>query len=173
MENMRTVGEAAPDEELTPTDVEIRDQSFEERMRARRLQREQRTTESFDVPGFEDLFRVEMQVIGYKRLADVALRHARVRDEALRTLYIAADQILMATVGFHRVKDEGGYEQADGDTWLSLARSFDNTIDATLRPRAALIRLLEGAGVIALNNDWYEWNTRGNQTVDKELAGDF
>ena len=173
MQDTINVGEAKPDEELTPTDVEVRDQSFEDRMRARRLQREQRSTETFDVPGFEDLFKVEMQVIGYKRLADVALRHNRVRDEALRTLYIAADQILMATVGFHRVKDDGGFVEAEGDTWLALARTFDNTIDSTVRPRPALIRLLEGSGVIALNNDWYEWNTRGNQDVDKELMGDF
>lgn len=168
-----TVREDEPVEEFTPTGIEVRDKSFEDRMRARRVQREQRTTETFDVPGFEDLFRVEMQAIGYKRLADLALHHQRVRDEALRSLYIAADQVLAATVGFHRVKDDGGFTDATGDTWLTLARTFDDTIDGTVRPRAALIRLLEGQAVLALNNDWYEWNTRGNQEVDRDLSADF
>jgi len=149
------------------------DTSFESRLQERRKQRESRTTETFDTPGFEDLFKVEMQAIGYKRLADLTNRHARVRDESLRTLYIAADQVLAATVAFHKVMPDGTLELAEGATWMALAKAFDPTLDGTVRPRAALIRMLDGTGVLELCNDWYVWNTRGNAQVDKELGADF
>jgi hypothetical protein len=151
------------------------DASFDARMQQRRVQREQRTTETFDVPGFEDLFRVEMQVVGYKRLSEIALSHQRQRDDGLRALYIAADQVLTATVAFHKLRDDGSGEtdEAEGATWLAMAHAFDPTLGPSTRPRVALIRLLEGAGVLALNNDWFEWNTRGNGQVDKELGLDF
>ena len=148
--------------------------SFDARMQERRVQREQRTTQIFDVPGFEDLFQVEMQVVGYKRMADIALKHQRQRDESLQALYIAADQVLAATVGFHKVRDDGrGIEEAEGATWLTLAHAFDPQLGPDTRPRVAVIRLLDGPGVLALNNDWYAWNTRGNGTVDRELGLDF
>jgi hypothetical protein len=156
------------------SELATRDGSFETRMQERRRQRERRTTELFEPPGFEDLFRVEMQTVSYKKLADIALRHQRQRDEALQALYIAADQVLTATVGFRKVGPDGELQELDEPlTWGDLARAFDPTIDATVRPRAALIRLLEGAGVVELNGDWYTWNTRGNAQVDRELQEDF
>ena len=147
--------------------------SFEARMQERRRQRETRTTEMFEPPGFEDLFRVEMQVVGYKRLADIALRHQRQRDDGLRSLYIAADQIIAATVAFHLVKDDGSLDEIDDGSWLGIAQRMYPELDATTRPRVAVIRLLEGPGVLELNNDWYAWNTRGNVDVERELGLDF
>jgi hypothetical protein len=148
--------------------------SFEARMQERRVQREQRTTELFDVPGFEDIFRVEMQVVGFKPMSDIALRHQRNRDDGMRALAIAAEQVMAATVAFHLIRDDGTTAPAEGDpSWVDMARAYDPTLDAMVRPRVALIRLLEGPGVLALNNEWFEWNTRGNQQVDKELAADF
>ena len=147
--------------------------SFEARIRARRTEREQRTTELFEPPGFEDLFRVEMQVLGYRHLADIALKHQRQRDDAMRALYLAADQVLAATVAFHLVKDDGSLDVIDDASWLELARRMYPELDATTRPRVAIIRLLEAAGVLALNNDWFDWNTHGNAQVDRELSGDF
>jgi hypothetical protein len=148
--------------------------SFEARMQERRVQREQRTTELFEPPGFEDIFRVEMQVVGFKPLSEIALRHQRQRDDGMRALAIAAEQIMLATVGFHMVRDDGTTAEAEGDpTWLDMARAYDPNLGPDTRERVAVIRLLEGPGVLALNNDWFEWNTRGNQQVDKELAADF
>jgi hypothetical protein len=147
--------------------------SFEARMQERRRQREARSTETFDPPGFEDLFKVEMQVLGYKRIADIALSHQRQRDDALRSLYIACDQVVAATVAFHLVMDDGSLDEITDGSWLSIAQRMYPELDATTRPRVALIRLLEGAGVLALNNEWYAWNTRGNVDVDRELSLDF
>jgi len=156
----------------SPVDGLSNDGAFESRLQERRKQREQRKTEQFDPPGFEDLFKVEMQVVGYKRLADIALRHQRVRDDANRNLYIAADQLLAATVGFYKVEGERLVE-AENMTWMSLAQAFDPNLDAMVKPRQAMIRLLEGAGVVELHGDWYTWNTRGNAQVERELETDF
>jgi hypothetical protein len=147
--------------------------SFEARMQERRRQREERTTEMFGPPGFEDLFRVEMQVVGYKRMADIALRHQRQRDDGLRSLYIAADQVLTATVAFHLVKDDGTLDEIEHASWVAIAQRMYPELDENTRPRVALIRLLEGPGVLELNNDWYAWNTRGNVDVERELSLDF
>jgi hypothetical protein len=147
--------------------------SFEARMRERRHQREARTTQMFEPPGFEDLFRVEMQVLGYRRLADIALAQQRQRDESLRALYIAADQVVAATVGFHLVMADGTLDEVEDGSWLAIARRMYPELDGTARPRVAVIRLLEGPGVLELNNDWYAWNTRGNVDVDRELGLDF
>jgi hypothetical protein len=156
-----------------PEIVENNDGSFESRMQERRRQREQRTSEVFDVPGFEDLFKVEMKVLGYKRLADLALPHSRVRDDSLRQLYISADQVIAATVGFHKIMEDGSLREAEGATWMDMAKAFDPSLDGTVKPRAALIRLLDGTGVLELSNDWYTWNARGNVQVDKDLGADF
>ena len=147
--------------------------SFEARMQERRRQRERRTTEIFDVPGFEELFKVELRAVGYKQLANITTKHQRERDEAMRILYNASDAILVATVAFHKIMSDESLREAKGGTWATMARAFDPTLDNTVRPRAALIRLLEGQGVIELYNDWYAWNGRGNQAVEKELTGDF
>ena len=151
-----------------------RDGAFEQRMQDVRRQREQRTTETFDVPGFEGIVKVELQVLGYRRMTDLAMGHVRQRDDSLRALYTAADQLLAATVAFHKVQPDGSLEPADGMTWVMLAQAYDPALNVTIRPRAALIRLLDdGKGVTELHGEWYGWNTRGNEKVDGELTEDF
>jgi hypothetical protein len=159
---------------LEAQDQAARNGSFEQRMQAVRRQREQRTTELFEVPGFEHLFKVEMQVLGVKRMNDVAFAHTRQRDDSLRALYIQADQVLAATVAFHKIADDGQLAEADGMTWLDAAKAYDPNLNATVRPRVALIRLLDdGKGLGELHGAWYAWNTRGNEEVDRELTADF
>jgi hypothetical protein len=151
-----------------------RDGAFEARMQEVRRQREQRTTEVFEVPGFESIIKVELRVLGYKKTTDVAIQHVRQRDDSLRALYTAADQLLAATVAFHKIQADGSLEAAEGLSWLQLAQAYDPSINATVRPRTALIRLLDdGKGVNELHGAWYSWNTRGNEKVDGELEQDF
>jgi hypothetical protein len=147
--------------------------SLAARLQERRVEREQRTTELFEPPGFEDMFKIEMQVVGFKRLADIVLAHQRQRDEALRALYSAADQVLAATVAFHVVRDDGSTELGESLTWNTLASAFDPTLTAETRPRVALIRLLDATGVMELFAEWNEWNSHGNGSVDKGLSADF
>ena len=161
----------------TPLEVQAqahRNGSFEDRMQEVRRQREQRTTERFEVPGFEDLFEVEMQVLGVKRMNDIAFKHVRVRDDSMRALYIQADQVMAATVAFHKLQPDGETAPAEDMTWMDAARAYDPNLSATITPRAALIRLLDdGKGLGELHGSWYGWNTRGNDIVDKELGRDF
>jgi hypothetical protein len=147
--------------------------SFEARMQERRVQREQRTTELFEPPGFEDMFRVEMQVVGYRRLSAIAFRHQRGRDDGMRLLAIAAETIAEATVGFHLVLGDGTTVATEKTDWLEIAQAYDPTLGPDTIERVAMIRLLEGQGVTTLMAAWSEWNLRGNQEVDQELAADF
>ena len=151
-----------------------RDGSFERRMQEVRQQRESRTTDFFDIPGFEGLVKVELQVLGYKKTTDISLKHVRQRDDSLRALYTAADQLLAATVAIHKVMPDGSLALGEGMTWLDAARAYDPNLNATVSPRAALIRLLDnGNGVNELHGEWYSWNTRGNARVDGDLIEDF
>lgn len=148
--------------------------SFDARLQERRREREMRTTEVFDVPGFEDLFRVEMQALGYKRLAEIAQAHERQRDDALKALYANADVILAATVGFRIIGEDGEEREPDEPlSWVDLARASDPALDAMTRPRVALIRLLDGVAIGTLANVWNEWNTYGNRAIDGELRRDL
>jgi hypothetical protein len=163
----------------TPLEVAAqvsRNGSFEDRMQEVRKQREQRTTEMFEVPGFEHLFEVEMQVLGVKKMNDIAFKHTRVRDDSMRALYVEADQVMAATVAFHKFRGDGSGETdlAEGMTWMDAARAYDPNLSVTVSPRAAIIRLLDdGKGLGELHGSWYTWNTRGNESVEKELGQDF
>ena len=148
--------------------------SLAQRMQKRRKEREARTTAAFEVPGFEDIFKVELQVLGFTQISDIAMSHQRQRNDSLRNLYTAADMVLAATVGFWGVVGEDGELEAIEDAdWVSLARLQYPELEAAARPRVALIRLLEGRGVVELANEWDEWNTRGNASVDQELRQDL
>jgi|SRR5215469_3265045 len=147
--------------------------SFEARMQERRNDREQRTTEFFEPPGFEDLFRVEMQVVAYTVISDIVMVHKRQRNETLQNLYINADIILKATVGFYLVMPDDTLDQIEDANWTSVARVMYPELDPMTKPRVALIRLLEGQGVAELANTWNEWNTRGNTQIERELRADF
>lgn len=148
--------------------------SFAARMQERRRERERRTTELFEPPGFEDLFRVEMQVLGYKKLADIAQQHERQHDDALKALYSNADIVLAATVGFYMVGEDGELSEPEEPmTWVDLARAFDTTLEETTRPRVALIRLLDGLAIGQLANEWLAWNTHGNSNIDSGLRRDL
>lgn len=147
--------------------------SFEARMKERRNEREQRTTEFFEPPGFEDLFRVEMQVLAYTVISDIVMAHQRQRNETMKNLYINADIVLKATVGFYLVKDDESLDLIEDGNWTSVARVMYPELDAMTKPRVAMIRLLEGQGIAELAAAWNEWNTRGNTQIERELRADF
>lgn len=148
--------------------------SLEARVAERRKQLEQRTTELFDVPGFEDVFQVELQMVGWKRLRQIAAQHERVHEESQKELRTAADQLLAATVGFHAIVDEDGNTQsAEGVSWKGLAQAYDSKLDETTRGRVALLRLLGETQTVFLWNDWQTWMKTGSGKVERELEKDF
>ena len=98
-------------------------------------------------------------MVGYKRLARIADSHKRVRDEATRSLYIGADALLAATVGFQEVKADGGLEPVDVD-WVKLARAAYPELDAMTHPRVALIKVVGDDLLPEFVQEWRDWNPR-------------
>lgn len=144
--------------------------SLEARVAARRRELESRTSDKFDVPGFEGVFQVELQVVGGKRQFALGQKAERIHDDYQRALRIAADCLLAATVGFHSVDVEGETQPAEDCTWKKLAKAFDPNLDVDAMPaRVSLIRLIGEEGVFDLADSWKKWmRTRGVE-VEKAL----
>jgi hypothetical protein len=148
--------------------------SLEARVAERRKKLESQTTAMFEVPGYEDLFQVELQMIGWKRLRSIAAGHERVRDDAQRELRTAADHLLAATVGFHAVvDDEGTTEPAEDASWRKIASAADPSIDGSVPTRALLTRFLGESPTIFLWTEWQEWMKTGASKLERDLEKDF
>lgn len=147
--------------------------SLEDRIARRREQLSRQTTELFDVPGFEGIFKAELRAVGWKKLNTTANAHQRVHDDSEQKARIAADQIIAATVAIHSVvDDEGNTRVAEGFTWRDAARAADKKIGPEIKMRPALIHLLGATRVVFLHAEWGEWLRSGNKQVDEELQRD-
>jgi hypothetical protein len=148
--------------------------SLEARVAERREKLEQQTTELFDVPGFEDIFQVELRVVGGKRQHAILTEHERVHDEYQKLIRSGADMLLAATVAFHAVVDaEGNTQPAEGATWKALARAAHPDLPDTVKGRVALLRLLGENGVFDLVAAWRTWMKTRGQKINRELEKDF
>lgn len=150
--------------------------SLEARVAERRRKLEQVTTELFDVPGFEGVFKVELQMLGGKRQFAIFKASEHVHDEYRQSVNIACDTILAATVAFHAVVNEESGETALAEdvTWRKLAMVYDKTLEeATLLKRGggriALSRLVSEADVIELVGEWKKWMQTRGQKVERDL----
>ncbi len=162
------------DSEAVPISGGPRPGSLEDRIAKRRAALEGNTTELFDVPNFQGVFKVELRVLGGKQQYRAIEKHARVQNEYQQNLRSATDLILAATVGIHAVidPDEDTTQLAEGFTWLDAAKALDKNLDATTPPKAALVRVLGEAGVISLFGEWERWTTQRGAKVDEELVRD-
>jgi len=141
--------------------------SLEHRVAERRRKLEAETTHKFDVPGYEGIFRVELQLVGGKRQHQVVKKHEVVRNEYQQTLRVAAELLLSATVAFYAVSGDDEDTLAEGCTWKRLAKAAnahldDSVLEAPGGNRVALISLIGEDGVFNLAGQWRQWmNTRG------------
>lgn len=148
--------------------------SLEQRVAERREKLEQKTTELFDVPGYEGVFQVELRLLGGKRQFGIVEALERVHDDYRKALSAATDMILASTVGIHAiVDDEGTTALAEGMTWLRLAQAADKKLGPEVKSRAALIRLLGENGVLDLAGEWRMWMRNRGTKVDRDLERDF
>jgi hypothetical protein len=154
--------------------------SLADRMAARREQTERVTTEKFEVPRFEGVLSVELRLIGWKKLRSYGQRHSRMRDSALQELYVAADQLLAATVGFYEDEEVEGivnHRKAPGKSWVSLLNEMQTArkepVSDEITPRQALIALVGDTNVMFLWEQWQEWMKGERPDVDKEVQRDF
>ena len=148
--------------------------SLEARIAARREALEKRTTELFDVPGYEGIVKVEMRLVGGKRLHQIGQAHERLHDEYKKLLRTAEDIILAATVAFHNVDANGEPQFAEGITWKRLAKAANRHLDeahleARGGGRVALEGLIGEAGVISLLGEWNQWTRTRGEGLAREL----
>jgi hypothetical protein len=148
--------------------------SLEERVGKRREQLEKKTTEMFDVPGYEGVFQVELRLLGGKRQFAIVEALERVHDDYQKAIRAAAEMILASTVAIHEVvDDEGNTQVAEGVTWLRLAKAADQKLGPEIQPRVALIRMISENGVLELAGEWRLWMKNRGVKVEKALARDF
>lgn len=145
--------------------------SLEQRLRRHRADLDLYQTETFPVPRWGKMVHVELGVVGYRRLARIADSHKRVRDEPTRNLYIGADALLAATVGFREVKGDT-LEPVDLD-WVKFARAAYPELDAGTSPRVALIKVVGDDLLPEFVQEWRDWNRERGEDTDGELAADL
>lgn len=144
--------------------------SLGDRMRRRARQLEQRYTEVFPLPRFEDILGVELRAMGYEAMRKIGQRHQRVRNEALQELYIAADTVIAATESFFEFA--GNERQSITTSWQRLAVDVKE-VAGDVTPRQAIIALLGDTNVVFLFNDYQEWLRATRPDFEEEMSADF
>jgi hypothetical protein len=158
---------------MSEAQVEVQPGSLEDRVAKRREALEKVTTDVFDVPGFEGVFKVELQIVGGKRQFRIVTEHERVRDEYQQNMRIAGDLVLAATVGFYEVLGDEDDTRSVDTTWVRLARAFDKTLGDDIHPRAALVRLIGDEGLVELAGAWKKWMGQRGVKLERRLQEDF
>jgi hypothetical protein len=166
-------------ESRTPSVYEerpVRSGSLEARMQERQEKLAHLSTEIFPVPRWEDMLAVELRLVGWKRLNAIIDKHENVRDTGSQRLYVAVDQLVLATVGFHEVKpgvDGDELTPKEDATWVKLARAANPKLPDSITPRQALIALVGDTQAIFLWNEWLGWARGARPKVDDQLERDF
>jgi hypothetical protein len=147
--------------------------SLANRMAKRHQELARQTTRRFPVPGWEDVLEVELQPVGAKPSVQIVQRAQRARDDGTRQLYVAADMLLRATVGFWEMPENGGRaKRLDGEDWISLARRLEACPDNPT-PRQALLFLLPDERLLPWYAEWEQWQVSSSRDVDEETMRDF
>lgn len=148
--------------------------SLAARMQQRQHELETLHSDVFPVPGWEEFLAVELRLVGWEALRKVVSKHDRQRSPALKELYVAADQMLLATEGFFEVS-EGARDRRieDNGNWIALARATGKELPDSLTPRQAMISLMGDTNVLVLYQDWTEWMSTRRTDLEREVAEDF
>jgi hypothetical protein len=150
--------------------------SLEARMAQRAKQIEEQTSDIFPVPLWEDMLAVELRFVGWTTgLRKIVERHKKVRDPAVNELYIAADQVLLATEGFYMVSEgpKGEVRTKANTTWVQLARATGKKLPDNLSARQAMVALMGDTNVLFLWNTWQDWMRSERGTLEEEVVQDF
>jgi hypothetical protein len=148
--------------------------SLLERMRAQRERMQEQRSEKFPVPGWGTFVHVELRPLGWDAMRKIMDRHARIRDTATREVYVAADQLVAATVRFWEVDPDGDPSKETLADWTSLAKGVADNFPEDGSVRMAVLALIKpSSNVIFLWNDWVEWSGAEGEDIDLELAEDF
>lgn len=146
--------------------------SLAERMQQRASELETTVSAVFAIPTWEEVLGVELRLVGWEKLRRIASKHDRVRVDAIKELYVAADQILEGTVQFYEIN--GIQKRRIEDTsWQLLAKLTGKKLPEDLTPRKAMIALMGDTNIAILWADWQQWMTTRRPEIDEEVAQDF
>lgn len=133
-----------------------------------------RHTKVWPVPGWEDRVAVELRMLTYRETRMIYKRLERERDEITSELYGVADQIILATEGFHLVDEHGETEPINGATWMDVARSIpDANLPEDLTPRQALLAVVPDTALNWFYVEYSRWQRAGGREVGEEVMRDF
>lgn len=129
-----------------------------------------------EVPGYEGILAVEYRALSYSEARKVVARHERVKDEATRDLYIAADHLIRASVNSYELVDGDVEKRRElGHGWsLSLARELGIEVDETMTVRQAVLACFPRDTLLGAHYaDYSGWLNNIEQEIDEEQRKDF
>lgn len=127
-----------------------------------------------EVPGYEGVLAVEYRAVGYPESKRIHERLRRIRDEAERELYVAADHLLVASTNSFEMSEHGSRELGHG--WgLELARELGIEIGEGMSARQAVLACFPREQLLLTHFyvDYSEWLSGATLEVDSEQARDF
>lgn len=168
MSQVEYEGNGLPEEDEENTNVQG---SLAARMRGRAQELERQVTETFDIPGWEDILAVELRLMPWATLRGIGQRNRKVKQAAIQELYTAADSIITATEQFYEVAGE--HKTPLEESWITLAKRTGRPLPEDLTQRQAVIALVGDTRVMVLYNEWSEWMQGERRDVDEEVMRDF
>lgn len=146
--------------------------SLASRMARRHEELQRATTQRFPIPGWDDLLEVELRPVGIRPSAQIVKRNERTRDDGTRQLYVMADLLVRATVGFWEMPENGGGPKALNESWVTLARRLPDCPDSPSE-RQALLFLVPEERLMFLYQPWERWMGEASREVDEDTMRDF
>lgn len=147
--------------------------SLADRMRRRAETIATQRTVVLPVPGYQSMLGVTMRALSLEHTSRIATQNKKVRIEATRNLYIAADIVIAATEGFVEFKEDGTETELGHEfTWQSLAQEVRD-IEPRSTARQSMFALLGDIGVASLASDYDEWLGAEKVEMEEEVVEDF
>ena len=149
--------------------------SLRARMQSRTEDAQRKYTKIWPIPGWEDRVAVELRMLSYRETRMIYKRLEKTeKDEITAELYGVADQIVMATEGFHIVTDTGTFEPITGASWIDVARSMPGAnLPEDLTPRKAILAVVGDRTLALFFAEFEAWLRAGGREVGDEVMRDF
>jgi len=146
--------------------------SLAARAQARREALLDQQTTIIEVPGFEGILAMEYRAMSYGEGRKINQRHERQRDDATRELYVAADQLIAASVN---ALELDGTEATPLDLrWgAELAQRLGIDVEGMTARQAMMACFVRDTFLTRHWADYIEWLSTATADVDEEQAQDF
>lgn len=148
--------------------------SLAERAKAAREEASKHRTIVIDVSTYEGVLAMEYRLISWQKVAQIRKLHERQRDEGIKELYIACDQLLTACEQAHEVQPDGTLRPLGVGWGAQLCQMLGIEGSAELTPRQAMIKIFEiDSRIIGHWAEYLQWQQGEIKEVDREVGSDF